>query len=135
MNRTPVAFKMDRKTLLASAIFMVVVLVALVAMDNGRMPVKVDYPHFLDQIRAGQVTNVTISGDAIYRLRDGGIARTALPADARDVFTLLSERHVEMEVQQPLASRTVFINSIPFLLLLGFWVFMMARLRNRPHAH
>ena len=100
---------------------------------------KVTYWEFLASLESGRVTGVTILGStsgavqALCRLADGSTVRTVLPADYRDALRAIEDNRVNIEIRdasyEPLR---LLINMTPFLVLLGFWFFMMRKLPNGP---
>lgn len=105
---------------------------------SGRGQTKLTYSQFLQQVEAGRVDSVTIKpgtgvNDAACRLKDGTTARTVLPSDYRDALVAMQDKLVNIEIQDSASGWiALLINATPFLLLLGFWLFMMGRLRNGP---
>jgi len=100
---------------------------------------KLTYSEFLASLESGRVAGVTILGStsgtvpAICRLADGSTVRTVLPADYRDALRAMQDKRVSIEIRdssyEPLR---LLINTLPFLVLLGFWFFMYRKLRNGP---
>jgi ATP-dependent Zn protease len=101
-------------------------LVALWWITTGTRPGldKLTYSQFLEQVRAGQVTSVTVidgrsgAAQATCRLRDGKTLQTVLPSDYLDALTEMQDKLVNIDIQGP----SFFINAAPFLLLLGVWI-------------
>ena len=99
------------------------------------------YSQFLQQVESGQVNNVVVEAEhtganpVTYSLKDGSQARTVLPWDYRDALAAMRERMVNIEIRDASAQWIrVLISASPFLVLLGFWVFMMNRMSNRRDA-
>ena len=132
------------KLLNAKAAIMGVILVCVAAVlwvSAGKHPAeaKLTYSQFLASVESGRISSVTILGSnsgtvtALCRLADGNTARTVLPADYRDALRTLQDKQVNIEIRdsssEPLR---LLVNSIPFLVLMAFWLFMMQRLRKDP---
>ena len=106
------------------------------AVRNRPDEAHITYSQFLQQVRAGNVASVTIvssnsgASQATCRLKDGKIVRTVLPPDYRDALTTMQDKLVDIEIQQSSLWLPRLMNVTPFLLLLGFWVFMMRRMQN-----
>jgi ATP-dependent Zn protease len=104
------------------------------ASGKGRPQIKATYSRFLQQVRTGEVASVIITAsnsgasEATYRLKDGAMARTVLPSDYRDALATMQESLVEIEIQT--RQFPLFMNALPFLLLLAVWVFLMCWKRN-----
>ena len=100
------------------------------------------YSRLLDQIQAGQVGNATIlaaqsgANEVTYTLKDGTHARSIVPADYRDILETMQQKMVNVEIRGANSNwLRFFANAAPFLLLLGFWFFMMSRLsENGPKS-
>jgi ATP-dependent Zn protease len=99
------------------------------AAGSGGGQSKLTYSQFLEQVRAGQVTSVTIIGShsgvtpATCRLKDGNTVRTVLPSDYRDALAAMQDKLVDIEIQDASSGRLrFFTNATPFFLLLGVWV-------------
>jgi len=56
--------------------------------------------------------------------------QTVIPANYPEIYTILRDKDVDIEVVKEGSSLSVLINSLPFLLLLGFWIFMMRQMRS-----
>jgi cell division protease FtsH len=105
---------------------------------NGPIQIKATYSQFLQQVQSGQVARAIIvaaqtgANQIDYSLKDGNRVQTMVPSDYRDVLEALQQNRVNVEIRDASAQWLRIVqNSAPFLLLLGFWVFMMGRLRNR----
>lgn len=107
------------------------------ARDSADRSPKATYSKFLQQVRQGNVSTVTITpGDsganpATYRAKDGNPGRTVMPSDYRDAIAAMEAGSVDIEIKE--SSTALFrplLNAIPFLFLLGFWLFMMGKLRS-----
>jgi len=108
---------------------------------NGPNPAKASYSQFLQQVQSGQVNKATIVAahtgvnQVDYSLKDGSQAHTVVPSDYRDVLETLQRKMVDIEIRDASSQGLrVVANATPFLVLLGFWFFMMRRMSNRPDA-
>jgi len=90
----------------------------------------VRYSDFIDDIRNGQVSKVTISGETIDGLRTNGERFiTYNPNDDKLVDELL-EYNVKIKVEPPKKQSLlmqIFISWAPMLLLIAVWIFFMRR--------
>jgi len=109
-----------------------------VVIQNKPEPAKETYSQFLQQVESGQVTKATIvaaqtgANPVAYSLKDGSQMNSMLPADYRDAIEAMQQKMVNIEIRDAASQWVrVLANSSPFLLLLGFWVFMMRRMPNR----
>ena len=101
---------------------------------NRRGQNKLTYSQFLEQVRAGQVVSAIVIGSnsgatqATCRLKDGKTVRTVLPSDYRDAVAAMQDKLVDVEIQDASSGPLrLFINTTPFFLLVGLWVFFMMR--------
>jgi len=131
---------------IAKRIVFFVVLIAVAAllwavMQNQPTPAKATYSQFLEQVQSGQVGKATIvsghtgANPVTYSLKDGSQARSVLPWDYRNALEAMQQKMVNIEIQDASSQWIrVVANASPFLLLLGFWVFMMNRMKSKPAA-
>ena len=107
------------------------------ALDAETRAPGATYSQFLNEVRQGKVDTVTIApgnsraNPATYRTKDGNTARTVLPSDYRDAIAAIQESSVNIEIKDTSTGPLrLLANAIPFLILLGFWLFMMGKLRS-----
>jgi len=108
---------------------------------NGHNPPKATYSQFLEQVQAGQIGKATIEAEqtganpVTYSLKDGSQARSVLPQDYRDALEAMRQKMVDIEIQDASSQWIrVLLNASPFLVLVGFWLFMMNRMKSNPAA-
>jgi cell division protease FtsH len=130
----------------AKSIVFWVVLIGVAALlwaviQNKPNPAKATYSEFLQQVQSGQVSKATIvaahtgANPVTYSLKNGSQARSVLPGDYRDALEAMRQKMVDIEIQDASSQWVrVFSNAAPFLLLLGFWVFMMNRMKSTRDA-
>ncbi|MCV2888279.1 ATP-dependent zinc metalloprotease FtsH [Ruegeria aquimaris] len=90
------------------------------------------YSEFVSAVDAGSVTKVTLDGEQIrYRTADGRDYVTIKPGDA-EVTTLLIDKDIPVraEKQQQSGFQSFLITLLPFLLLIGVWVYFMNRMQG-----
>ena len=113
--------------------------IALVApRSDGSKPTST-YSQFIEKVEAGQVGSVVVrvgksgASPASYLLKDGRAERTVLPANYKDAMAAMRDARVNVEIEDSSVGWTpMLMHSLPFLLLLGIWVFMMLRMRKGP---
>jgi cell division protease FtsH len=91
------------------------------------------YSDFLDQVNAGEVRSVTISGDSISgKFADGKTFQTYAPLDLELIKTLRDKR-VQFDAK-PAQSDSFITNALlywlPTLLLIGVWVFFIRQMQS-----
>ena len=90
------------------------------------------YSDFVSSVESGEVSQVTLDGEQVrYRMADGKDYVTIKPGDA-EVTTLLIEQNVPVraEKQQQSGFQSFIITLLPFLLLIGVWVYFMNRMQG-----
>ncbi|MBI3693818.1 MAG: ATP-dependent metallopeptidase FtsH/Yme1/Tma family protein [Acidobacteria bacterium] len=93
------------------------------------------FTQFLDEVQAGNVTEVTISnGNQVTgKLKSSPVMlRTVIPANYPDVYKLLQDRKVNIDIKQADSNNwiTLLVNASPFILLIAFWIFMMRQMQT-----
>ncbi len=86
------------------------------------------YSDFIDQVKAGEVSQVSIEGTTIRGVYTSGLAfKTVNPGDVGLMGDLLSNRVrvVAKEAEQQGLLMQIFISWFPMLLLIGIWLFFM----------
>ncbi len=126
--------------LLKNVLLWVVIAVILMSVfDNlsspGTSANSLSYSDFLSQVKSGQVENALIDGREIRgSLRSGQPYSTYSPeTDNRSLIGELQSGGVDIHAEPP--ERTsllmqLFVNSFPFLLLIGLWIFFMRQMQG-----
>jgi ATP-dependent Zn protease len=106
--------------------------------QNRTNPSYATYSQFLHQVESGEVTGATIVAahtgvsQVTYELKNGNHLQTVVPSDYRGVLEALEQKMVNIEIRDTSSQWARLLgNSAPFLLLLGFWAFLMPRLPRR----
>ena len=92
----------------------------------------VSYSDFIAAVEGGEVTSVLLDGETILIRGPGGQQMTTTkPADV-DVVPLLLEKNVNIEAkpQEQSGLVTVLMTFLPFLLLIGVWIYFMNRMQG-----
>ncbi|MBU2991983.1 ATP-dependent zinc metalloprotease FtsH [Octadecabacter sp. 1_MG-2023] len=90
------------------------------------------YSEFVQAVDAGAVAEARIDGENLtYRGADGRTYVVILPEDA-EVTSLLIEKGVPMsaEAQEQSGVATFLVGLLPFLLLIGVWIYFMNRMQG-----
>jgi cell division protease FtsH len=103
--------------------------------QNKPNSAKATYSQFLQQVESGQVSKAVIveahtgANPVTYSLKDGSHVNSVLPWDYRDALAAMQQKMVNIEIQDASSQwLRVLMNASPFLVLLGFWVFMIRRM-------
>ncbi|SLN72134.1 ATP-dependent zinc metalloprotease FtsH [Ruegeria meonggei] len=90
------------------------------------------YSDFVTAVEGGEVENVTLDGEQIrYTTQSGATYVTIKPADA-EVTKLLIDENIPVQAvkQQQSGFQSFLITLLPFLLLIGVWVYFMNRMQG-----
>ncbi|HUQ49497.1 MAG TPA: ATP-dependent zinc metalloprotease FtsH [Terriglobales bacterium] len=118
----------------------VVLLVAGIALwqvvNRGGSGVKekqISYSEFLASVDRGEIKSAKIRGlEVTGRLSDDKQTyKTTVPPTDPDMYKTLRTKGVNVEVvdQQAGLWLTVLVNALPFVLIIGFWIFMMRQMQ------
>src|SRR5439155_26642125 len=93
----------------------------------------IGYSEFIDQVDAGEVSSVTISGDLITgKLADGKSFQTYAPLDLELIKTL-RDKKIQFDAK-PAQTDSFLTNALvywlPTLLLIGVWVFFIRPMQS-----
>ncbi|MEW2919130.1 MULTISPECIES: ATP-dependent zinc metalloprotease FtsH [Ruegeria] len=90
------------------------------------------YSDFVSAVESGEVKNVTLDGEQIrYSTQSGATYVTIKPADA-EVTKLLIDESIPVQAvkQQQSGFQSFLITLLPFLLLIGVWIYFMNRMQG-----
>jgi cell division protease FtsH len=114
---------------------LVLALVTLFQNQGTRSPSsEIAYSRFLDEVDAGRVERVVISGNEISGTITGtGTFTTYAPQDPR-IVERLHEKKVQIVARSPNADTPWYIsllaNWLPLLVIIGLWIFMSRQMQN-----
>ncbi|MCQ0092106.1 ATP-dependent zinc metalloprotease FtsH [Roseovarius sp. M141] len=92
----------------------------------------VKYSEFVAAIKDDAVTNVTLDGENVtFRRTDGKDYSSVKPGDA-DITQLLIDKGIPVtaKAQQQSGFQTFLLSLLPFLLLIGVWIYFMNRMQG-----
>jgi cell division protease FtsH len=95
----------------------------------------ITFTEFVSDVEAGKVKKVSIGNgvdvNGTYKDNSANL-HTTIPANYPDIYKILQDKQVEIEIKE--ASGTgwvsVLFNAAPFILLIGFWIFMMRQMQS-----
>jgi cell division protease FtsH len=93
---------------------------------------SISYSEFVSQVDAGEVSSVTLDGERItFRGADGNDYTTIRPEGA-DITDRLIEQNVTVNArpQEQSGFTTVLMTFLPFLILIGVWIYFMNRMQG-----
>ena len=111
-----------------------VLLWRVVQTGNAASEKHLTYTEFYQEVKAGSVESVLITnGNQVSgKLKGSGdTLRTVLPADYPGIIDVLQDSGVVIEVKESSTPTwlSFLINASPFILLFGFWIFMMRQMQ------
>ncbi|NDJ11055.1 MAG: ATP-dependent zinc metalloprotease FtsH [Acidobacteriia bacterium] len=111
-----------------------VLLWVVVKRDHGKVDRPLNFSEFLAEVDAGNIKNVNINVNEVKgEFMNGRDAfHTVVPNNYPKLFDLLSEKKVAMTFLDPASVGWVslIVQYSPFILLIGFWVFMMRQMQS-----
>ena len=95
-------------------------------------------PTFSDlvkDVKDGKVEKISLNsstGDVHGKYKNGDEFRSTIPQKYDDFTTLLIDRGVQITVEKDGSGNwaSILVNVFPFILLLGFWIFMMRQMQS-----
>jgi len=101
--------------------------------EHARARATVTYSQFLELVKAGKVSRVTLQGEEITGEQvDGKAFKSYSPADP-DLVKLLQAKKVEITAKPKDDSpwyTTLLISWLPMLVLVGIWIFFMRQMQS-----
>ncbi len=99
---------------------------------NNLQSQSISYSEFVRSVEGGQVSRATLDGEQIrYRSADGRDYVTIKPEDAQVTDLLIAnDVPVTAESQQQSGFQTFILSLLPFLLLIGVWIYFMNRMQG-----
>ncbi len=93
---------------------------------------SIPYSEFVTAVEDGDVSKVTLDGENVrFRGADGQDYTTVKPEDAEITQNLIEKGiPVDAEPQQQSGFQTFLISLLPFLLLIGVWIYFMNRMQG-----
>ena len=119
--------------------FWVVLFLLILALFNlfsggqGTMSSRtISYSEFLQSVDDGEVSSVTLDGErAVIRETDGSTVTTIVPRGADVTDKLLSKKvDVRAEPQEQNGLLAYIGTLLPFIILIGIWIFLMNRMQG-----
>ena len=111
-----------------------VLLWTVVRTGQTRTEQEYSFTEFLSEVEAGRISEITVSGNEVQgKMKDDNVPmRTVIPANYPDIYKLLQDKSVNVEIKKSDSGNWVslLINAIPFVLLLAFWIFMMRQMQS-----
>ena len=111
-------------------ILLLVIIIAYQLFSSKKEIKTVSYSNFLANIESGQVEKVTfIDREIIYKI--GNIElKTHIPFRDPELVRELRDKGIEIESKETSNLMSAIFSWLPFLLFVGFWIFMIKGMRN-----
>jgi cell division protease FtsH len=124
-----------RNAVLWLIILCLVVLVWAVFKGSKPQGAHPQFSELVGDVRAGKVESVTFNsttGDIQGKLKNGEEFHSVAPPNYNDFTTLLLDKGVSVKYEKDNGGNwvSILVNAIPFVLLLGFWIFMMRQMQS-----
>jgi cell division protease FtsH len=107
----------------------------VVRTNAGRQDQELSFSRFMDQVEAGRVREVTLTGmEARGKYKDDNTTelRSTVPPAYQDLYKILRDKGVNVTVKSTETGNwmAILINIVPFVLLIAFWIFMMRQMQS-----
>jgi cell division protease FtsH len=125
-----------RNAVLWLVVLCMVVLVWVAFRTNKAPGAQPSFSDLVTQVKDGKVERVTINavtGDIVGKYKGSGEEfRSTVPPTYNDFTTLLLDHGVQAKVEKDNGGGWVnlLVQAVPFVLLLGFWIFMMRQMQS-----
>jgi cell division protease FtsH len=101
---------------------------------NKKADAQVTFSDFMQQVENNRVKSVAITGTEVHGIyrEDGSGLKTTVPAIYPDLYKVLREKGVNIDIKDTSSSGilSLIFQTAPFILLLGFWIFMMRQMQS-----
>ena len=109
-------------------------LFAVVRTGQGLKEEQISFTTFMDKVDEGQVAEVNITSNevhGVYTNHQLGF-HTFIPANYPDVYNDLRSKKVATNIKDSGTNNwiSILLNASPFIVLLGFWIFMMRQMQS-----
>jgi cell division protease FtsH len=94
---------------------------------------EISYTEFMSRVDRGEIRTAVIKGsDVRGRLADDKSSyKTTVPASDPELYKTLRAKNVNVDITDPQAGLwlSLLIQSVPFLIIIAFWIFMMRQMQ------
>ncbi len=124
------------KTIVFWAVLICVAVLLWAVVKNGhtRPDKQLNFSEFLAEVENGNIKSVAINGNTVKGdFATGNNAfHSVIPSNYPKLYDVLSDKKVQMEFNDANANSWVsmLVNASPFILLIGFWIFMMRQMQS-----
>jgi cell division protease FtsH len=118
----------------AVLICVAVLLWAVMRQGHTKPDRALNFSEFLTEVDAGNIKSVTINGNEVKGDYANGrdAFHTTVPANYPKLYDLLNDKKVQMTFSDNSSNGwvSILVQSSPFVLLIGFWIFMMRQMQS-----
>ena len=124
-----------RNAVLWLVILCLVVLVWFAFKGSKTPGLNPQFSELVSDVKAGKVDSAKINaatGDIEGKMKNGDVFHSVIPPTYNDFTTLLLDKGVSFKIEKDNGGNwvSILVNAIPFVLLLGFWIFMMRQMQS-----
>jgi cell division protease FtsH len=114
---------------------LVIILYTVVKPGNKKVEQPLTFSQFLTAVEAGKIKQVQITANEVkgsFVDEAEGTLRTLIPSNYPDVYKMLRDKNVNVEIKEASNANLIslIINSIPFILLLALYFFMIRQMQS-----
>jgi cell division protease FtsH len=124
------------KTLVFWVVLICVAVLLFTVVKTGQSPkeTQISFTEFLQKVEDKQVAEVTITGSevhGVYQNKQLGFS-TFIPVNYPTLYDLLRTNNVVTHFKSESSNSWlgILLNASPFIVLLGFWIFMMRQMQS-----
>ena len=118
----------------AVLICVAVLLWAVMRQGHTKPDRALNFSEFLTEVEAGNIKSVTLNGSEVKGDYANGrdAFHTTVPANYPKLYDLLNDKKVQMTFSDSSSNGwvSILVQSSPFVLLIGFWIFMMRQMQS-----
>ena len=101
---------------------------------DGEAASAIPYSDFVEQVKGGDISEVTIEGNNLYGLTRGDTRITSYMPEGSDIISILNQHNVKIEAR-PDNTRSpslwaLVLSWFPMLLFIGVWIFFMRQMQG-----
>jgi len=114
---------------------LVIILYTVVKPGSKKVEQPLTFSQFLTAVEAGKIKKVQITANEVkgdFVDEGEGTLRTLIPNNYPDVYKMLRDKNVNVEIKEASNANMIslIINSIPFILLLALYFFMIRQMQS-----
>ena len=124
------------KTIIFWVVLICVAMLLWAVVKNGHTKPEraLNFSEFLAEVENGNIKTVNINGNEVKGDFSSGrdSFHTVVPSNYPKLYDMLSDKKVQMQFNDNSSSGwvSILVNASPFLLIIGFWIFMMRQMQS-----